>query len=273
MHSLTFAIDAFLEAASAVAKWRIVRAEERKLKRAIAKAFKRQGREFLTRFATLESRFSEAMILTTPPLPDDEWGPLFSQAAEETMPDFVDPIVEGAETAMLAGAEATSAEVGIEMSFKLTNPRAVTYIEAHGAVNVRNINETTRDGLRVLLRHQAEEGWSYSKTARMIRTQFEGFAGLKPQAHIKDRATLVAVTEIGNAYETGSYFVGQDLTDAGLQMEVHWLTVNDDKVSDGCKENQDAGWIPFGTAFPSGHMHPLRFPGCRCTHQIRRKRS
>jgi len=56
----------------------------------------------------------------------------------------------------------------------------------------------------------------------------------------------------------------QSLQSAGLPMEKSWLTSRDGRVSDGCMQNEDAGWIPLDDAFPSGDMRPLRFPGCRC---------
>lgn len=272
MLSLNSALDAFLEASSVAAKWRVVRPAERRLKRAMSKAFVKQGREFLKRFATLENRFAEAMVLTTPPLPDDEWVPLFDQAAKETTDDFVEPIVEAVETAMPAGAAAASKEIGIEMAFNLKNPRAVTYIEQHGAALVRGINETTRESMRTLLKMAADEGWSYDKTARMIRREFDGFAGLKPQLHIRDRATLVAVQEVGEAFEAGSEIVVRDLADAGLSMEKRWLTVSDARVSELCQGNAAEGWIPLEQSFPSGHMRPLGHVACRCTTQYRRVR-
>ena len=43
-----------------------------------------------------------------------------------------------------------------------------------------------------------------------------------------------------------------------------WMNMGDDRVSDGCIENGNAGWIDNKEAFPSGHQFPPRFPGCRC---------
>jgi len=57
---------------------------------------------------------------------------------------------------------------------------------------------------------------------------------------------------------------GFDLDAVGLGMEKYWSTMRDDRVSDGCIENEDAGWIDLAKNFPSGHVRPLRFPGCRC---------
>jgi CBS domain-containing protein len=42
------------------------------------------------------------------------------------------------------------------------------------------------------------------------------------------------------------------------------MNMGDDRVSDGCIENGNAGWIDNKEAFPSGHQFPPRFPGCRC---------
>ena len=100
--------------------------------------------------------------------------------------------------------------------------------------------------------------------------RFEEFAVGKPQKHIDSRAHLIAITEIGEAYEVGNATVADDLRQAGLPMEKSWLHSRDGKVSDGCLRNAEDGWIPIEQAFTSGHMHPLRFPGCRCAALYRR---
>jgi len=41
-------------------------------------------------------------------------------------------------------------------------------------------------------------------------------------------------------------------------------TSKDDKVSDGCRENEEEGPIPLNQYHASMHMQPPRFPGCRC---------
>jgi hypothetical protein len=92
-----------------------------------------------------------------------------------------------------------------------------------------------------------------------------------PQQHIDSRAHLVAVTETGNAYAEGQLEVAQELAAAGIEMEKAWITVGDDRVTEGCRENEAAGWIGLDDPFPSGHQRPLRFPGCRCDLLTRRK--
>ena len=109
-----------------------------------------------------------------------------------------------------------------------------------------------------------KSGASYNDIAKAIKSKFEEFAVPSPQKHIPNRAVLVAVTELANAYCEGNAQVGDYLQSNGVKMMKAWQTLEDDRVSDGCKENEKAGWIPIDKEFPSGHMHPPRFPGCRC---------
>jgi hypothetical protein len=124
-----------------------------------------------------------------------------------------------------------------------------------------------------LIARAIEAGRSYDEIAEDIQSQFKhyyepgsywAFDAPRPQGHIDSRAHLIAVTESGQAYVEGNLIVGRDLAAAGLPMEKKWLTVGDNRVSQGCQENEAAGWIPLDELFPSGHDAPLRFPGCRC---------
>lgn len=177
------------------------------------------------------------------------------------------------ESALLLGAEAAMADlgnIGLGIAFDLRNPRAVAYLRDKGAALVTQINETTRAEMRDLIVNMIEERASYDQIAREISRRWAEMAIPKPQGHIDSRAHLIAVTEVGNAYEAGNLAAVQDMASLGLAMEKSWLTVGDDRVSDGCAENEGAGWIPLDEPFPSGDQAPLRFPGCRCTALYRR---
>ena len=69
-----------------------------------------------------------------------------------------------------------------------------------------------------------------------------------------------------------SMSTAREIQGMGLEVEKFWSTVEDDKVSDGCRANTAVGWIPLDDPFPSGHMQPLRYPGCRCDVYHRRKK-
>lgn len=146
----------------------------------------------------------------------------------------------------------------------LPNLRAQEYAKKHAAEAVTQINDTTRKEIARIVSDGVKSGSSYNDIAKAIKEKFEEFAVPMPQKHVSNRAVLVAVTELANAYCEGNAQVGNYLQDNGVKMMKAWQTLEDDRVSDGCKENERVGWIPINKEFPSGHMHPPRFPGCRC---------
>lgn len=261
-------VELFLEAASAAQKWRVVRPLERKLQKAMRKAFTAQGKVFLEGFADLQPLWESARLHEA--ITSADWLSVFDEAAAETYDLFLDPLAATAIAGLEAGAASVIADLELGIAFDLANPRAVQYIQQHGAANVRGINQTTRDELRTILTQAVDEGWSYQETARVIKRRYAQFAGSAPQQHLRSRAELIAVTEAGEAYEAGSEMPVRDLADAGLTMEKSWLTVGDKRVEQHCLDNQAQGWIPFGDAFASGDMRALAHPGCRCSTLYRR---
>lgn len=247
----------------------------------LRKGFREQGRLFVAGLrkelrgyfaegfaehaAFLEANLREAL---TPA----DWLRIWIEVVDGTAKMFEAPIQRAAEIALEAGIKATILEIGMKLSFDLENPRAVAYLKDYGARQVTKISETTREYIHTLMNQAIEEGWSYKRTAEALIERFEEFAIGKPQSHIDSRAHLIAVTETGNAYAEGNLLVAQELKAAGLDMEKSWDTVGDAKVSDGCKENEAAGWIEVDQNFPSGHLRPLRFPGCRCDTKYRVKK-
>jgi len=245
-------------------KRRVIAPLEKKLDKDFRQAFQKQKSIFLSRFETLRSEFQEADIQTTL---DSVFGPAF----DETESLMTGSIEEAAEAAITAAYKHRSVEAGISYAFNKQNRKAIAYLKRHAAESVSQINETTRDEISRIIVKGQEAGWSYDKTARAISKKFSDFAIGRPQAHIDSRAHLVAVTEAAEAYEDGSRLVVDEITAAGIEMEMRWSNVGDLRVSDGCLENSAAGWIPVTSTFPSGHKHSPRFPGCRCTILYRRK--
>lgn len=242
----------------------------RELERDIARAFLRQGREFLRLFAQLRDRWpvQEAAIPYTPP-PD--WEQYWEEVALGTRDPFLTPLIRAARIAMTLGGRELIRDMALDMAFNLDHPLAVSYLQEFGAKLVRT-NETTRRYIRTLLTDGLERGWSYDKMARAISDRFVEFAVGRPQEHIDSRAHLVAVTEVGNAYEHGNRVVAVSLREMGLDMEKSWLTVGDERVcSEACEANQAQGWIHIDEPFQSGHMQPLAHPACRCTTLYRRR--
>jgi len=265
MLDLLEAVDVFLAEAMAVRKERVMASLRPRTERVLARAFRKQGETFVRELSKLRDEW---------PIQEDAnftaWERAWTNAAGETFNELYDPIVWAEQMALTAGGDALYGELHMVASFNLDNPLARAYIDEHGARLVSNVNETTKGYIRTIIGNGLDDGWSYDKLAKSLIERFDEFAIGKPQKHIDSRAHLIAVTEIGNAYESGNYIVADDLRMAGLPMEKSWLTVGDDRVSEGCMANQAQGWIPQEQTFQSGHMHPLRFPGCRCVALYRR---
>lgn len=263
------ALDRFVEATAVNHKERVLRAPTQRLERALAFAFRVQGQRFLRAFAGLRGRFAEAALREA--LTPDEWWRLFEQVIGDTRDQFADPLAQAIQVSLVAGAQNAMAGIGVDVAFGLRNPRAEAYLKDHGVGLISGINEVTKRRIGTIIEEGVREGWSYNRVARAIRQLYTQMAVGRPQEHIESRAHLIAVTEAGNAYEAGSAIVVRDLQDGGLLMKKKWLTVGDNRVSDGCRANQREGWIPFERAHNSGHQRPLRFPGCRCTELYQRR--
>lgn len=274
------AIDALEEAVRQARGKRRVEPVLRRLELAARKFFRTQESLFLRKMRVqLRSRFSEGfeghaaflnMPLKEAMLPTD-WLMIWYEVTQATDALLAPAIDQAAQKSLQAGAIQAIADAGVRINFSLANPRAEAYLQDYGAKLVTKIDEETRSQLQTILNQAIADGWSYDKTAEAITAKFEQFAIGKPQDHIDSRAHLVAVTEIGNAYTEGNLQIAQQLEAAGIMMEKSWSTVGDGKVSAGCLENEGAGWIGLAETFPSGHLRPLRFPGCRCDLLTRRK--
>ena len=232
--------------------------------------FRRQKREFMTGFMRIKTNWpieeSEA-----PPLTPEQWEMIFDMIALESVGVIGYDINQLAQEAMLKAGLLKAGSINISPSFTLANPAAKEYLENYGYKLITKIDDTTKTQIGRIVTRGLDEGEGYQKVARNIRDMFDGFSEKMPQAHIRNRAELIAVTETGNAYTEAALIQSQSLQLAGLPMEKSWNTVGDDRVSDGCRENEARGWIPINDAFPSGHMRPLRFPGCRCDLLTRMK--
>jgi hypothetical protein len=256
------AVDRFLEAAQNVQKWRKLRPAFKKITPAIGKAFVAQGKALLAA-----------------DLVQGSWLETWDKIAEGKASDGLLDAVQAAATAGLeVGAGAMAQQFEIDTAFNLKNPRAVAYLKVHGAELVTGINETTRSRIQTIIAEGAERGLSYDEIADMIADAFAQFAppgdklvDLLLGDRTRSRAEIVAITELGMAYEAGNAIVIDDLEAGGLKMQKKWLTVGDGNVSDICRGNAVQGWIDVDEDFQSGHATPLGHPLCRCTALYRRK--
>lgn len=169
---------------------------------------------------------------------------------------------------------ATIKTTGMKISFEDFDEEAYKYLEHNAGMRISQINETTRNEIRDIIARGFKgellpDGTMRYKThqeiAREIKDKFSEFgAPVQSPSHIRNRAHLVAVTELREAGETSKQISRTRMEERGWKMLKRWMTMGDDRVSDGCIENGSVGWIDNNASFPSGHQFPPRFPGCRC---------
>ena len=215
------------------------------------------------------------------------------KAELETYPAFKDVIVGTGLVAAKVGIrgllidlnlqEGEAGFTGYKISFDEFDEAAHRRLQEVAGSKITRINEETRkqiheilaDGFKGELQPDGTTKYkSYQQIAKDIKDRFEDFAAAAPQKHIRNRAELVAITEIRDAYETSKHETSKTLEDHGWELEKHWNNMGDSRVSDGCRSNTAAGWIDNNASFPSGHQYSPRFPGCRCnvTRRVKKRK-
>ena len=265
MSRLNKILDKLLESIRTRKRERNLRSLEVKYERQVSEFFLLQGKLFLEGFFQFNHMFKEAAS-------GSQVDTLFNEVVAETI-EVIDETTYAVNAASYeVGGKQAIVDLQMATAFNVDNPRALNYLANRAAFSVRQINETTRSALHTIINEAAENGWSYDKTAKEIRDKFVSFSAKKPQKHIRSRAHLIAITESGNAYEHGALEAGKQLQDLGIKMQKKWSTTGDQRVSQGCEENEGMGWIDHDRVFESGHDAPLRFPGCRCDMMQRTKK-
>lgn len=252
MHPLLATLQRLEEALAVSTMLRHRRAHERKMRRLVRRMFREQG----------EQMVASAKLLLLPP---------FNAAWITRLLRGVSYTHEAAFAELLEAAYKRGEADGEKELREDVQPPLTRDMRRRAAERIAGIDETTLNLLRPLIEQAIAENWAYTKLAAALRKLFKDFGRAVPQRHLRDRAELIAVTEIGQAYIDGQLDNAERLARGGAVLEKSWLTVGDDRVSDGCRGNAGAGWIPLAQAFPSGHGGPLRFPGCRCALQMRRR--
>jgi len=266
-------LQRLLEVTAKVKQKQLTNTNEKKLAKATSKFFRDQGSKLYDRLTT-HWAISEALRLNEKD-ETDQVNNLFDLSTKDINSTYEEIAQRIIEDTFLVGAKDAIKMYKLGISFDLKNPRAVAYLKNHAAQLVKELNQTTKDRIATIVTEGVDQGLSYQKIARQIKNEFSDYAKLTTYGpkHINSRAELVAVTEIGNAYQEANISAIRDAMDTGLEFEKYWSNTGDNKVSDGCLDNTADDWIGIDELFSSGDDRPLRFPGCRCALLMRRKGS
>lgn len=239
---------------------------EKKLTVALADVFLQQGRLVLRELGRYQGRFVQATVESKrlqEVLEMDAMRLILQAIDQAAAVDMAQSFLTAGGEALAWGATQQIAEIGISLSWKQDNPRALKWLEQNAATKVTKVNDATKDEIRRILSQGMDEHLTYDQTAKAISDRFSEFAVGKPQAHIDSRAHLVAVTETATAYGEGQRQAVDEMAAQGIETEKSWL-VTGGNICDDCQGNADEGWIPRGDEFSGGVQHSPQHPACRC---------
>lgn len=125
----------------------------------------------------------------------------------------------------------------------------------------RRIERTSRQRIGAIL----ARGGDADELARTVRKEFRNWATRNQRGYFS-RSQAIGRTEVTTAWNRAMH---ETLARNGWATR-RWLTQGDDRVDAGgiggpCVENEAAGAVPLGQAFPSGHLFPPSHPACRCS--------
>lgn len=259
-------IDAVIESLRWMSRRQVVDFPTQRLMSIWEQRFRAQGRFFVRRglprlFAATEATRDEHARITDSILALDAF--TYDRAAvvyNETVPEVV-----------AAGAMQSVRDVGANLQFSNSTDFVLTYLKDHSAERLAaDIDATTKKRVRALLVQSYEEHWTRAKVTNEIKGLFDGFAARAPQAGIRNRAELIAVKELGDAYSQGTLKGAVSIEQqTGMVLQKAWaLSAGACPV---CLPNQGDGWIPLGDNFSSGDDAPTAHPACRCSLMTRVK--
>ncbi len=225
---------------------------ERRLNRAVLKSFDEQMTYVLKEF----KKVSKKAVKSTVP---EDVETILGKLPELLL--YTSVIKESSAALLLGGTSRVRrsklAKIGI--NFNLSNPLAVEYIEKDKILALAKMSQTTKDELRPVLLEAIKTGQSHQELSATLSNKF---------LFSKTRAKMIAVHEIGDAYEQGNYIPMQDAQAEGYEVMKKWLTVGDSRVTPSHRQNQGDGWIPLDKTFSGTgdeRAPASNNPNCRCT--------
>jgi len=245
-----------------------LRRKERRLQRAVETEFEKQKNHILKELKKIllkKARTSPAVLI--------KYREHFRKSDESTADNIFDgmedlnnalegEIIDQSGETITFGAKYRIEKMKLAkygISFDLNHPLAIKYLQETRPLILSSLPETTKRLIKPILVNAISTGASYNETAKLIAENY---------ALSTERATMIAVNEIGSAYEVGNMCPMWDINQIeGFESIKHWQTVNDDRVTEECMANQEEGWLNVEEPFASGDLTAPRVsnPKCRCT--------
>jgi hypothetical protein len=213
----------------------------------------------------LEKEFEDSLYITFQRM-EDEYLQLLSQGVRKTVNplDFLislgfsiiaQKMVEFLSVAYIYSYVDVAEQLKIAYEFERVNDYAIQEINRR-LKNIDAMEETTKKQLVESLKDVLEGKKTYQEYLREAE-EIIPFG--------RNRAKKIATHEIGSVYVEATNQAIKDYSKAtGTVVLKQWSTVNDERVTAGCRFNESLGWIPDNATYGTV-INPPRFIGCRCT--------
>lgn len=172
--------------------------------------------------------------------------PIISRGAKDSMEWYEDEI--------------PSFEIDFSIPTKPESVYLTALRELHLSQRKGSITNTTVDRIRSAVVKWTKEGLTYGQIADKIEV-------LDPFVFSRNRAELIAINQVGKAYQFGEYLPMKALSDEWYDVQKKWSTVHDGKVTPTHTQNEGDGWVPLDHKFSgTGDLLPPAsdHPRCRC---------
>lgn len=231
---------------------------EKKCKRAMGRFFRRQKADFLKKFdeLTMKSIKADELPPPTPPLLDPN-----------VVEELLNWTVEGVslqqalgpawEACMQEGYLLANETFDLGISFDLFRPEMLDHISQYGLDQAKNINDTTKMGLRTTIEEGVASGESIPEIRDRVMGVFDDAS--------RNRATTIARTETHNTVSSGTF---KTYKLAGVKRK-EWLTSIDGRERpshyeiNGQVRNMDESFSN-GLDYPGASGPAEEVVNCRC---------
>ena len=140
---------------------------------------------------------------------------------------------------------------------------AIDYMQTFGELNLSNfkwsISKTTKLDVVKVLKEWLDNNWSISQVR-------DGIMKLDNTLFSKARSEMIAITEVGKAYEHWNFVPAKQLQSVGKIVQKKWQTVQDSRVRETHMQNENEWWVDLDYIYPATNTTlPPTGVRCRCT--------
>ncbi len=161
---------------------------------------------------------------------------------------------EGMQRIMQQSGTDALAEVDVDQTFDLQNPRAMDWLNTNSMSNSKSYSDTMKEQISLVIAESTEGGAGVDEIATNLGQFFSEQGDW--------RALRLARTETVSAYSAGNL---EGYKQSGVVSGKEWLA--DASACIICAGNADAGTIAIDDDFPSGDPAPVAHPNCECALQ------